>query len=73
MIKCDNMITCEKHKIHENETMVSPCRFYCRVCRIKKVHGFSNPDHVCNPFGYLFLAPKVCLDCMKKYEICMWC
>jgi hypothetical protein len=68
---CEN--TCEKHKLHENETPMSPCRFNCRVCNLKKVHGYSNPDHVSNPFGYLYLAPRVCLNCMKKYEICMWC
>ena len=67
------MNICKIHKIHENETMISPCRFLCRVCKLKKVHGFSNPDHVSNPFGYLFLAPKVCLDCTKQFNICMWC
>ena len=45
--------TCEEH-IHLNkETFVSPCRGSCHMCGKKKVHGHSNPDHVCNTFGYL--------------------
>ena len=64
---------CDKHECHKNETPMSPCRFKCKKCKKKKVHGWSNPDHICNPFGYLFLAPKICLDCSEKYEVCMWC
>jgi len=67
------MNKCDEHKIHENETMMSPSRYKCRVCKLKKVHGYTNPDHISNPFGYLYLAPNVCLDCTNKYKICMWC
>jgi hypothetical protein len=63
------MNICEEHKIHENETALSPCRFKCRVCRYKKVHGYTNPDHISNPFGYLYLAPNVCINCSKQYKI----
>jgi len=67
------MNICEIHKIHDMETTISPCRFKCKICKLKKVHGYSNPNHVSNPFGYLFLAPKSCLECAKTHNICMWC
>lgn len=65
--------TCEEH-IHLNkETFVSPCRGSCHMCGKKKVHGHSNPDHVCNPFGYLFLIPEICENCSKTHKLCAWC
>jgi len=67
------MNICEEHKKHENETPLSPCRFKCRVCKLKKVNGYTNPNHISNPFGYLYLAPTVCINCSKQYNICMWC
>ena len=45
-----------KEKYKDNH-IVSPCRAICKICKKKKVHGYSNPDHVCNPFGYLYLFP----------------
>lgn len=67
------MNICEIHKIYDVETALSPCRFKCKICKLKKVHGYSNPDNCPNPFGYLYLAPRSCLECAKKYNICMWC
>lgn len=64
--------TCDEHKIHSNNA-ISPCRAKCQSCRQKKVHGYENPDHVTNPFGYLFLFPSLCLDCSNKQKRCMWC
>ena len=59
------MYTCGEH-IHLNkETFVSPCRGRCHMCEKKTVHGHSNPDHISNPFGYLFLIPKICEKCSK--------
>ena len=64
---------CEVHENMRKETPLSPCRFKCRVCKKKRVHGFTNPDHVSNPFGYLYLAPSVCEKCAVECKICMWC
>ena len=64
--------SCKEHKIHSNNS-VSPGRGKCKMCKQKKVHGYENPDHVTNPFGYLFLIPQICLDCSNKSKKCMWC
>lgn len=64
--------TCDNHKFYSNNA-ISPCRAICHHCRQKKVHGYENPDHVPNPFGYLFLFPKLCLECSHEQNTCMWC
>uniref|UniRef100_A0A6C0IMI4 Uncharacterized protein n=1 Tax=viral metagenome TaxID=1070528 RepID=A0A6C0IMI4_9ZZZZ len=66
-------IICSKHKIYEKETALSPARYHCKVCKQKKVSGYSNPDHICNPFGYLYLAPTICVPCSAEQQRCMWC
>lgn len=68
----DVKYSCNKHKIHSNNAM-SPCRGRCHMCKQKKVHGYENPDHVTNPFGYLYLIPQICLDCSNVSKKCMWC
>ena len=65
--------TCELHATLNVETALSPCRGRCELCKTKKVHGYSNPDHAPNPFGYLYLIPMICIDCSRKYKKCMWC
>lgn len=65
--------TCQLHKTLDIETALSPCRGLCELCKNKKVNGYTNPDHVSNPFGYLYLVPMICLECSEKYEKCMWC
>jgi len=64
--------TCDIHKIHSNNA-ISPCRARCHYCNKKKVHGYENPDHIPNPFGYLYLFPKLCLECSHRQKRCMWC
>ena len=64
---------CQEHKVHEKEVPLSPARYNCKKCKKKKIYGYSNPDHICNPFGYLYLAPQICLDCATKTKKCMWC
>ena len=66
-------LICKEHRHLRHEVMESPCRFRCKVCHKKCVHGYTNPDHICNPFGYLFLAPPVCIDCSISTSKCMWC
>lgn len=66
-------LICKQHRHLRHEVIESPCRFICKVCRKKCVHGYTNPDHICNPFGYLFLAPPVCVDCSLSTSKCMWC
>ena len=63
---------CDDHKIHSNNA-ISPCRARCRNCKEKKVHGYENPDHISNPFGYLYLFPTRCLECSHNQKRCMWC
>ena len=75
-IKNDPIIVgliCENHENVKKEVPQSPCRFMCKLCKKKKVHGYTNPDHVSNPFGYLFLVPCVCIDCSLTNKRCMWC
>ena len=65
---------CSRHLIEYKENyIVSPCRAKCKKCKKKKVHGYSNPDHVSNPFGYLFLFPEMCDNCANNYKQCIWC
>ena len=64
---------CNNHIERLIETMVSPCRGTCKICKQKRVNGFSNPDHVSNPFGYLYLIPDLCESCAVKHKKCMWC
>lgn len=64
---------CKNHDDKKNEQMLSPCRYKCKFCKKKKLNGYSNPDHVTNPFGYLYLVPVMCIDCSIKKEKCMWC
>jgi hypothetical protein len=69
-----NAFLCKKHIIHKNEKLLSPCRGKkCKQCKKQKVGGFTNPRHVCNPFGYLYLFPLICENCAIKYELCAWC
>uniref|UniRef100_A0A6C0AW96 Uncharacterized protein n=1 Tax=viral metagenome TaxID=1070528 RepID=A0A6C0AW96_9ZZZZ len=67
------MKTCKIHKRYDKETALSPCRFVCKICKLKNIHGFTNPNHVSNPFGYLYLAPMVCTKCANESNLCMWC
>lgn len=65
---------CIAHKQeHNNNQVMSPCRSTCKLCHKKKVHGYTNPDHVCNPFGYLYLCPIICDSCADDLGICIWC
>lgn len=65
---------CDLHMIHNNEIPMSPCRGrLCNICNNRKVDGYSNPNHVCNPFGYLYLFPEICVKCSILHKKCMWC
>ena len=72
-IPTEHPFICDKHKHPETEVPLSPARYKCKPCKKKKINGYSNPDHISNPFGYLYLVPSVCLDCCKKQKVCMWC
>jgi hypothetical protein len=52
---------------------ISPGRGKCIDCGKKKVAGYSNPDHISNPFGYLYLIPMICISCSENKQKCMWC
>uniref|UniRef100_A0A6C0IPS6 Uncharacterized protein n=1 Tax=viral metagenome TaxID=1070528 RepID=A0A6C0IPS6_9ZZZZ len=69
----ENDIICDIHTAYTVEKVMSPCRGKCGLCMKKKVHGYSNPDHVSNPFGYLYLIPMICSECSMKHAKCMWC
>jgi len=70
----DKKYTCELHTKHNNEKPLSPCRGkLCNTCFKRKVDGYSNPDHVSNPFGYLYLFPEICVKCSIENKKCMWC
>jgi hypothetical protein len=73
--KCESKYVCELHEIHDVTRVypLSPGRFICLLCKKKRVHGYTNPDHVSNPFGYLYLAPMNCIECSVKHKKCMWC
>jgi hypothetical protein len=64
---------CINHMNKKQESVMSPCRGICKKCKQKRVHGFTNPDHVTNPFGYLFLIPVICMRCAFEEQKCMWC
>jgi hypothetical protein len=65
--------TCNNHKHHDIETQLSPARYRCNKCKKKTIPGYSNPNHGCNPFGYLYLAPDLCNHCAITMQVCMWC
>lgn len=67
------VFTCDNHKEHDTNIPLSPARYVCKKCKKKKIHGYSNPNHVCNPFGYLYLAPQLCESCTITVKTCMWC
>jgi len=69
----NKIYTCIEHMHLNKEIFVSPCRGICHKCEKKTVHGHSNPDHISNPFGYLFLIPKICEECSKTHKLCAWC
>ena len=52
---------------------LSPGRGKCFDCGKKRVAGYSNPDHISNPFGYLYLIPMKCISCSENKQKCMWC
>ena len=66
---------CNRHKIY---TLVgiyplSPRRSICAECKQKNVHGYTNPNHASNPFGYCYLCPVICITCAENRKKCMWC
>ena len=71
-MKEDNRCAEHKQQYRDNQVM-SPCRASCKLCKKKRVNGFSNPDHVCNPFGYLYLFPVICDPCAAETKKCIWC
>ncbi len=64
---------CEKHFVLRDEYPLSPCRYLCKHCGKRKIHGYTNPQHAPNPFGYLYLAPVICTNCSFELNKCMWC
>lgn len=68
-----NQVVCDKHKSMLKETPWSPGRGTCHLCKKKNVSGYTNPNHVTNPFGYLYLIPYICCECSLKKNKCMWC
>ena len=64
---------CEDHTKTHDKYPLSPRRYRCHKCKRRKIHGYSNPNHVSNPFGYLYLAPMICIDCSIQMNQCMWC
>ena len=73
MIPTKHEFICNEHQIHEKEVPLSPARYNCKKCKKRKVYGYSNPNHVSNPFGYLYLAPRICVSCATSMKKCMWC
>lgn len=66
---------CYRHKMYTlaNIYPLSPCRSICAECKNKRVHGYTNPNHGSNPFGYCYLCPVICISCADKGKKCMWC
>ena len=64
---------CEKHAILRREMQLSPPKYDCNQCKNRLVHGYTNPNHGPNPFGYLYLVPNLCTDCSVHLNKCMWC
>jgi len=71
-MKKDNRCDAHKKQYRDNE-LLSPCRARCNICKKKKINGYSNPDHVSNPFGYLYLFPEICDSCSEETHLCIWC
>ena len=69
----ESKFICENHLFRSIETPLSPARFKCKRCKKQNVHGYTNPDHVSNPFGYLYLVPNLCINCSCATKTCMWC
>jgi len=67
------MFTCEKHIVYKKQQLLSPGRGKCKMCKKRRVGGYSNPDHISNPFGYLYLIPYLCVECSQTSSKCMWC
>jgi hypothetical protein len=71
-----NDYLCETHKLYADNAIyfpLSPCRYKCETCKEKKISGYTNPDHVSNPFGYCYVCPTICVNCSLKEKKCMWC
>ena len=64
---------CEKHAILRTEMPLSPSKYNCKRCNTRNIHGYTNPNHGSNPFGYLYLVPNMCVECSVKTQKCMWC
>ena len=73
MIPTKHELKCKEHQIYEKEVQLSPARYDCKKCKKHKVCGYSNPNHISNPFGYLYLAPRICVSCATSMKKCMWC
>lgn len=65
--------TCNNHKLNDNEELLCPPKYNCKDCKKRKINGYSNPEHSSNPFGYLYLVPKICLECSNISKKCRWC
>ena len=66
-------IICEKHTELRSEIQLSPPKYDCKHCKNRLVHGYTNPNHGSNPFGYLYLVPNMCTECSVRLNKCMWC
>ena len=65
---------CKTHtKKYAENKVLTPCRYTCKTCNTQKLDGYTNPSHVNNPFGYLYLVPNICNDCAISNKICIWC
>lgn len=69
----ENEYICKKHATLRSEMPLSPPRYKCKLCKRRKVQGYTNPDHGPNPFGYLYLVPNMCTECSISLNKCMWC
>jgi len=65
--------TCNNHKVNDNEVALRPPVYKCSECKKRSISGYSNPEHCSNPFGYLYLIPRLCLDCSNISHKCRWC
>lgn len=66
-------IICEKHANLRTEMQLSPPKYNCKHCKKRVVHGYTNPNHGSNPFGYLYLVPNMCAVCSVNTQKCIWC
>ena len=64
--------TCSDHQSYNKESPLSPARFRCNHCNNRCIYGYTNPQHVSNPFGYLYLAPRLCDKCTLSQKRCKW-